>query len=199
MGRLPHLITDRLILRLLNSDDLASFVDYRNVPEVARYQGWSLPYLAEDAAWLLAGQSDGAFGAPGRWFQLAIVDRVDGMLHGDCAVRMREDWLGSAELAITLTPTAQRRALAAEALRALIDHLVDDHAVHRLIAEIDARNLPARRLVDALGLRLEAQLVDADWHKGEWTTVCVYAVLASEWRVARPDRDVALSQPQELC
>ncbi len=198
MGRLPHLITDRLILRLLSGEDMASFVGYRNVPEVARYQGWSLPYLPEDAARLLAEQSDGAFGAPGRWFQLAIVDRVDGMMLGDCAVRLREDWLGSAELGITLTPTAQGRALAAEALRALLDHLVDDHAVHRLIAEIDARNLPARRLVDALGFRREAELVDADWHKGEWTTVCIHAVLASQWRATRPDSHVSVSQPQEL-
>jgi hypothetical protein len=40
-------------------------------------------------------------------------------------------------------------------------------------------------LLEPLGFRCEARMVDADWFKGEWTTLRVYAVLGHEWRSAR--------------
>ena len=33
----------------------------------------------------------------------------------------------------------------------------------------------------SLGFRQEAELQKADWFKGEWTTLCIYAALAREW------------------
>ena len=38
-----------------------------------------------------------------------------------------------------------------------------------------------RRLLGRVGLRQEAELREADFWKGEWTTLCIYAVLAHEW------------------
>jgi RimJ/RimL family protein N-acetyltransferase len=32
-----------------------------------------------------------------------------------------------------------------------------------------------------LGFRCEARLVEADWFKGEWTTLRTYAILRREW------------------
>ena len=45
----------------------------------------------------------------------------------------------------------------------------------------DDRNASVQRLLERLGLRREARHVEADWFKGEWTTLRVYAVLAREW------------------
>jgi RimJ/RimL family protein N-acetyltransferase len=36
-----------------------------------------------------------------------------------------------------------------------------------------------------LGFRREARLVEADWFKGEWSTLCVYAILDREWQTRR--------------
>jgi RimJ/RimL family protein N-acetyltransferase len=53
--------------------------------------------------------------------------------------------------------------------------------LHRVIAHVDARNTAARGLLTGLGFRQEAELREADWFKGEWTLLCMYAVLAGEW------------------
>ncbi len=50
------------------------------------------------------------------------------------------------------------------------------HGLHRVFGETDDRNAGVHRL-----FRCEARLVDADWFKGEWTTVRIYALLRREW------------------
>jgi RimJ/RimL family protein N-acetyltransferase len=61
--------------------------------------------------------------------------------------------------------------------------LFGDHGIHRVYAETDDRNLAVHRLFERLGFRCEARLVEADWFKGEWTTLRVYAVLRREWAI----------------
>lgn len=56
--------------------------------------------------------------------------------------------------------------------------------MHRVFARADDRNTAVHRLLERLGFRREARLVEADWFKGEWTTLRVYAVLEREWRRA---------------
>ena len=47
---MPFLLTtERLIIRRFQDSDLEFFLAYRNDPEVAKYQGWSLPYTPESA------------------------------------------------------------------------------------------------------------------------------------------------------
>jgi RimJ/RimL family protein N-acetyltransferase len=53
--------------------------------------------------------------------------------------------------------------------------------MHRVFAEADDRNVPVRRLLERLGFRCEARLVEADWFKGEWSTLRLYAMLNREW------------------
>jgi RimJ/RimL family protein N-acetyltransferase len=53
--------------------------------------------------------------------------------------------------------------------------------MHRVYAEADDRNVAVHRLLERLGFRCEARLVEADWFKGEWTTLRTYAVLRREW------------------
>ena len=44
-----YLQTARLTLRNFIENDLESFLAYRNDPEVAKYQGWGIPYPHEKA------------------------------------------------------------------------------------------------------------------------------------------------------
>jgi len=112
---------------------------------------------------------------------LAAVDRKSGELCGDCAVRVSADHPATAELGVTLAPEHQGRGLAGEALAAVIDRLFQEHDIHRIYAETDERILGVHRLFEGLGFRCEARLVEADWFKGEWTTLRVYAILRREW------------------
>ena len=173
--------TERLTLRPFREADLPAFVAYRSAPEVARYQSWDTTYAMADAERFLAAQREVAFGQPGAWVQLAAVDRASGELCGDCAVHVRSDQPATAELGVTLAPAHQGRGLAGEALGAVIGRLFAEHGMHRLYAECDDRNGGVQHLLERLGFRQEARLVEADWFKGEWTTLRVYALLRREW------------------
>jgi hypothetical protein len=49
------------------------------------YQDWDAGYSMADAERFLVAQAIVEFGRPGAWVQLAVVDRADGSLIGDCA------------------------------------------------------------------------------------------------------------------
>ena len=174
-------MTPRLLLRPFRSDDLDAFVGYRRQPEVARFQSWDETYSMEDAETFLASQRATVFGRPGEWLQLAVIDRASSTLYGDCAVRIVEDQPATAEVGVTLAPDWQGRGLATEALGALLTALFEGEDLHRVFARADDRNVGSLRLLERLGFRSEARFVAADWFKGEWTTLRVYAILASEW------------------
>jgi RimJ/RimL family protein N-acetyltransferase len=160
---------------------VSAFAAYRSDPEVARYQGWD-SYTVADGERLVAAQQGVDFGAAGRWVQVAAVDRTTGALRGDCAVRVVDDQPRTAEVGVTFAPASQGSGLATEALGAVVRLLFEAHDLHRVYAQTDDRNVPVHRLLERLGFRCEARLVEADWFKGEWTTLRIYAVLRREWR-----------------
>lgn len=176
-----EIVTERLALRLLQPEDAPAFAAYRRDPAVARYQSWDSSYTTADAQRLVAAQKGADFGDPGPWVQVAAVDRVTGELCGDCAVRVATDQPRTAEVGVTFAPARQGSGLAAEALGAVITRLFEQHEIHRVYAEADDRNVPVHRLLERLGFRCEARLVEADWFKGEWTTLRTYAILRREW------------------
>jgi RimJ/RimL family protein N-acetyltransferase len=178
-----ELVTERLTLRPFQPRDLEAFVAYRSDPAVARYQSWDSTYSMADAESFLASQRGVAFGRPGEWLQLAMVDREKGRVCGDCAVRIAADQPETAEIGVTLAPASQGKGLATEALTALLTELFEQRGIHRVFAEADDRNAPVQRLLERLGFRCEARLVEADWFKSEWSTLRVYALLDREWRV----------------
>lgn len=49
-----------------------------------------------------------------------------------------------------------------------------------MTATSDQRNTAVARLLTALGFRHEGRAVEADWFKGEWTTLDSWAILARE-------------------
>lgn len=177
-----EIATERLSLRRFQAADLETFVAYRSDPEVARYQSWDSPYSMAAAESFLRSQRDLVFGQPGEWLQLAMVDRAEGTVCGDCAVRVATDQPGTAEVGVTLARASQKKGLATEALTGVLTELFERRGMHRVFAEADERNGPVLRLLERLGLRCEARLVEADWFKGEWSTLRVYALLDREWR-----------------
>jgi RimJ/RimL family protein N-acetyltransferase len=100
-------------------------------------------------------------------------------------VRVATDQPQTAEVGVTLAPARQGSGLATEALGAVVSRLFDQHDMHRVYAQADDRNVAVHRLLERLGFRCEARLVEADWFKGEWTTLRTYATLRREWRAAR--------------
>ena len=184
------LVGARVVVRDLRAGDLPVLVGYRRDPSVARYQSWTTDFDLTAAQALLAGQqapssdtgSDRLTPPAGAWRQLAIADGRSDALLGDAAVHTLADQPDTYEIGITMALANQGRGLAREALTLVCDELFGAVGAHRVIAEADDRNGAVHRTLEALDLRLEGRFVDADWCKGEWTTLRCYAVLAEEWR-----------------
>lgn len=172
--------TERLLLAPLDAGDRDAFVAYRRDPDVARWQSWTPDFSADDAGRLLEGQPAGFPPPAGEWLQIAVRDAASGALLGDVAVHTSADQPDTYEVGVTVAAEHQRRGIAGEALGAVVAALFDDHGAHRVTATSDQRNTAVARLLTALGFRHEGRAVEADWFKGEWTTLDSWAILARE-------------------
>jgi aminoglycoside 6'-N-acetyltransferase len=67
-------VTERLILRPFQVNELEACVAYAAIPEVARFQSWdrTRTHSMADAKSFLASQRQLEFGQPGAWLQLAM-------------------------------------------------------------------------------------------------------------------------------
>jgi RimJ/RimL family protein N-acetyltransferase len=180
-----RLASERLEISPLSGADIAAFVAYRTVPDVARYQSWSTDYSLDDARALIVAQPDSGIPDAGEWVQLALrhASSVGGphALLGDVAVGADSVHPDTYELGVTLAPPHQGHGYATEALSVVIHWLMTDRKAHRIAMQCDSRNAAVLALVRRLGLRYEGAVVEGDWFKGEWTTLERFAVLRREW------------------
>ena len=181
-GPTTYFETERLVARSFTPADAEAFAAYRGDPDVARYQSWS-DFTIDDAHAFVESLQAEQPGVPGDWFQFALESRADGVLVGDLAFHIDEDEPRQAEIGFTLDPAQQGRGYGTEAVTALLDWAFPQFGLHRVIAIIDVRNTPSSALVERLGFRREAHLVENVFFKGEWGSEYQYAVLEREWSV----------------
>ena len=162
----------------LTAADVSAFVAYRRIPEVAQFQGWSPDYSLADGQKLVEAQALRDFPETGEWMQFGI--HREGHLVGDLALHSLADQPASYEFGVTLDPAHHGAGIATRALTAALGHLFDVRGAHRVLAQCDERNDAVKALFARLGLRHEGTAREADWFKGEWTSVETWAVLASE-------------------
>ncbi len=161
---------------------------YRNDPQIADMQNWTLPYPLERAQALLADQAEiHALIDPG-WTQLGI--ELDGRVIGDLAVQLFDIGVdahgvrrgGIAEIGYTLTPEAHGHGYATEAAEAMVAALFASGRIHRITAELSPRNRASMRVLERIGLRYESTsrntFLLAD---GTWEDDLHYAADAEEW------------------
>jgi ribosomal-protein-alanine N-acetyltransferase len=153
----------RVGLRRLGPGDLSRFQAYRHDADVGRYQGWE-PQPDEEARAFITTMSAAEFGRPGEWLQIAIADAATDELLGDIGLFVMLSGR-EAEFGITLARAAQGRGLAEEAARTLAEGLRAHTEVRRLVGITDTRNTASARLLERLGMTLEAE-VAADF-RGE--------------------------------
>lgn len=176
--------TSRLVLRPFAPGDEPAFAAYRSDPEVARYQTWDTPYRLADAERFVAEQSAADPRALG-WFQYAVERRSEPGLIGDVGVCRRDEGR-QAELGFTFAPAHQRHGYAREAVTRIVEFLLVEEGLHRLVADADGRNARSARLLERVGFRREGHRIASTWIKGEWTDDLLFGLLASEWPVRRP-------------
>lgn len=70
--------------------------------------------------------------------------------------------------------------LATEAVEAVITHCFDALNIHRIQANLDARNMASARVCERIGMRKEAHFIKDYWNKGEWTDSLIYGMLKTD-------------------
>ncbi|MFK3937479.1 GNAT family N-acetyltransferase [Alkalihalobacillus sp. NPDC078783] len=84
------------------------------------------------------------------------------------------------EIGYSFAQSAGGKGYASEAVHGLIQKLFIENGVHRIQANLDARNKASFRLCERVGMRKEAHFIQDYWNKGEWTDSVVFGMLRSD-------------------
>ena len=176
--------TDRLVMRDFTEQDLPAFAEYRNDPDIARYQSWE-SYDMTNAKAFFETQQALSFGEAGSWYQIAIADKQTNKLVGDCVIHFIEgnDEDPQVELGFTLAPENQGKGFAKEVMSALLEFIFNDLNKRRIIAFTDALNKPAAAVLENAKFRQEGHFVENVLFKGCWGSEFLYALLKREFEV----------------
>lgn len=154
----PHITTDRLLLREARRSDFEAFAAIVMDPEDAlpagpfdRRAAWRL-FEAEQGAWIIDGI--------GIW---SMEDRETGAFVGGVGAFRREpspspNEPDDLELAWSLARPHRGRGLATEAARAVIAFVLENRKPSRVIANIDHVNSASIRVAEKLGMRYEGEV-----------------------------------------
>ncbi len=178
--------TERLLLRPLSLADVDDLHAYQSREDVCRYIPYSPLTRAAVIERIQRPQMRSTIDDEGQAINLGIELRAGGRVVGDVTLFYRSREHRSGEIGYVVNPEYQGRGYATEAGRALLELAFAGLGLHRVIARIDARNDASAGVLRRLGLRQEAYLRENEWFKGEWSDEIDFAILAAEWRAARP-------------
>lgn len=174
------LTTERLVLRKFTKSDYPAFAAYRSRPDIYRYLYADAPdgkALQQMFAKLLRP----AFKQDGDVFKLAVIRRDDDALLGEVLLKHESKDALQGEVGYIFNPAYAGRGYATEAVAAMIGIGFSSFGLHRVFARLDSQNKGSVGVVERLGLRREAHLVENDRFNGAWGDEYIYAVLAREW------------------
>lgn len=173
--------TDRLVLRSFQDSDLESFLAYRNDPQVARYQSWNIPYPREKAIHFIQ-EIQAVDGMSGQWLQIAIELKSTHQMIGDVGFSIRLEDNRQAVIGYSLARPYWGHGFAFEAVSRLLAFLLGELDLHRVVAECDVENILSWKLLEKLGFRREAHLVENIFFKGAYGSEYHYGMLQREWQ-----------------
>lgn len=179
--------SDRLLLRPFQADDLAALLAMQSRPDVVRWL-YHEPRDAEQTRELLEKKlASTEFRDGGGSIDFAVVLKQTGAVIGDVDLYLTSAEHKQGEIGFVFHPDHQGRGYATEAGRLLLDLAFREYGLHRLVGRLESRNTGSARVLERLGMRREADLVENEWVKGEWQSETIYAILDREWRAGAAD------------
>ena len=178
--------TERLLLRPFTPDDFGALYAMQSNEDVARWLYWGPRTEAEVRAALERKLPATAIRVEGDSLGLAAVLRSSGEVVGDFTLFYTSEPHRQGEIGFIVHPDHQGSGYATEAGRVVLGLAFEGLGLHRVTGRVEARNEPSARVLERLGMRREAHLVENEWVKGEWQSEVVYAILDREWEVRPP-------------
>lgn len=180
------LTTDRLILRAYRESDAEALLPIYSREDVARFLLCD-PWTAEESRTEISKRiPKTGLDTESRALSLVIetkdgLDDIEGsVIIGDLGIWLNGESADKAEIGWVLNPAAGGHGFASEAATAMLNVAFDHYGLHRVIAQMDARNTASAKLAKRIGMRQEAHLRQDWWSKGEWTDTLVYGILHSD-------------------
>jgi RimJ/RimL family protein N-acetyltransferase len=172
--------TARLRLRAFTLDDVAAVHAIHSRDDVARWLYWDTRDEDEVRAVL-----ESHLARPAEAGVVLAIER-EGELIGHANLVVGEHRQG--EIGFIVHPDHQGHGYATEAAEAMLELAFETYDLHRVVGRLEPRNTASASVLERLGMRKEAHLIENEWVKGEWQSEAVYAILAREWREARARR-----------
>lgn len=174
--------TSRLTLRPFVDSDFDAMHAMRADADVARYLYGETMSPEETRSLLAQKIATPSWAREGDWLTAAAVESASGVTVGDVSLRWVSERDRTAEIGFIFDPRHQGKGFATEAARAVVDWAFGSAGLHRVIGRTEARNAASARVLEKLGMRLEAHFVENEWVKEEWQSELLYAILDREWR-----------------
>ena len=141
---------------------------------------------------LLREQFQATLSAPfkdeGDIFRLAVTLNNPHHVIGEVLLKIASRSALQGEVGYIFNPTFSGQGYATEAVARMIEIGFSSLGFHRIFARLDTRNHGSVGVVERLGLRREAHLLQNDRFNDEWGDEYIYAVLAAEWLQHGTDR-----------
>lgn len=175
--------TERLVLRPITTDDLDAVHAYQSRADVCRYLYEEPRTHDQSREWIDKTIQRTTISEEGDVLGLGVVVASTRELIGDVILCWVSSTHAQGEIGYVLHPEHAGRGYATEAAAALLRLGFDELGLHRISGRLDARNTASARVLEKLGMRREAHLVQNEYVKGEWCDEVIYAVLADERHV----------------
>ena len=182
----PVIETERLILRPYKDGDLDDLADMRRRPDVMRYLYEEVQDREAVGRVLARRTGMHSLRREGDSLVLATELKGAGRVIGDVSMRWVSEKHRQGDTGFIFNPDYQGMGYAYEAARVMLRLGFERVGFHRIEGRCDARNTASARLMERLGMRREAHLVENEWFKGDWGSELVYAMLDREWDQTNP-------------
>lgn len=175
------LVTERLILRELRSNDLDAIHAFGSDPEVTLHSSWGPNSIDETRAWL-ERVLDAQKVVPRATFEQVITLPDSGEVIGTGCLGITNFDLREAFVGYTFKKEAWGKGYATEFAIAMLNLAFGDMKLHRVYATTSPLNLPSQRVLEKIGMIREGLLRKNVLQRGTWRDSYLYAILEEDWR-----------------
>jgi RimJ/RimL family protein N-acetyltransferase len=177
--------TQRLILREYEQDDWPAVLAYQSDPRYLRFYPWTgrTPEEAREFVGMFLNQQAEQ---PRRKFQLAVTLKSNHKLIGNCGIRMKTPDSHQGDIGYEFSPNYWGQGYATESVQAMVNFGFTQLGLHRIWSWCIADNRGSARVLEKLGMQLEARLQENESFKGRYWDTLVYGLLEPEWSEIQP-------------
>ncbi|WP_377890564.1 GNAT family N-acetyltransferase [Alkalihalobacillus sp. R86527] len=175
----PTIITERLKLREVKTEDAEDMLIYLSEPDVVKHMGLapfqSIANALDEINWYKSIYNEGT----GMRWGLSLKDS-DKMI-GSCGFLNRNAKHSRAEVGFEISKDHWGKGLASEALRAVIAFGFNELELERIEALIEPENHPSQRLVERQGFLKEGLLRHYEYTCGKFDDLYMYSILRADF------------------